>query len=494
MAANIQFITSRPDHAKCIILPVMDGNAEPLRAHVSAKAYETMSDIIRDKGNGFDGKQGSIAAFSCVDEGDSLRWYILAGLEDTASRREIEESGGKVYARMMDLKLSEACICGADDNLRLTAFVNGFYLRSYSFTKYKTRDLDKLPKDITLYVCGDQTGNCERLFKSAKAVSDGVFMARDFVNEPPNTLYPASYVEMIKKAFKGTSVKITVLDERKLEKMGAEAILAVGRASQHKPRLVILEYDGRPKANRDDDKPLALVGKGVTYDTGGYSLKPRDSMETMKMDMGGSAAVVGAMKALHDNQVEKHVIGAVALAENMISGEGYRVDDVLVSLSGQTIEVINTDAEGRLCLADALTYVQRKYDPRAIVDAATLTGACMAALGLDMAGVFSNTKEMETFFWESGAETGDDFWPLPINKAFDKQIDSPVADMRNLGVKPYAGASTAAVFLQRFIDKDRPWAHLDIAGTAWRKEDAATGPKGATGFGVRAFYHWVVNG
>jgi leucyl aminopeptidase len=283
---------------------------------------------------------------------------------------------------------------------------------------------------------------------------------------------------------------MTVLDEKKLEKMGAGALMAVGKASVNQPRLVVLEYDGRTKKNKAD-KPLAMVGKGVTYDTGGYSLKPPKSMETMKMDMGGSAAVVGVMHALATNKADTHVVAAVALAENMIAGNGYRVDDVLTSLSGQTIEVLNTDAEGRLCMADALTHIQDTFDPRAIIDIATLTGACMAALGLDMAGVFTNSDSMTKSFVENGKTTGDDFWSLPLNDAFDKQLESPIADMRNLGTVPFAGASTAAAFLQRFITNDRPWAHLDIAGTAWRQSENDLTDKGASGFGVRALYHWA---
>jgi leucyl aminopeptidase len=209
--------------------------------------------------------------------------------------------------------------------------------------------------------------------------------------------------------------------------------------------------------------------------------------------MGGSAAMIGTVKALAANKVDTYVVAVVALAENMINGNAYRVDDVLTSLSGKTIEVINTDAEGRLCLADALTYVQDKYDPSVVVDAATLTGACMGALGTDMAGVFSNDKNLETSFWKNGDVTGDHFWPLPVNDDFDKQIESPIADMRNLGLSRLGGASTAAVFLRRFITNNRPWAHLDIAGTAWAEKDYDLVPKGASGFGVRALYHWVSN-
>lgn len=491
MTAIIQFTTKNDLKNECVVLPIIDGNIAAVEDIVSASVYKRIEALAEDKENGFDGKQGSLSGFSATC-GDTFMWYVLMGVDSAASGVDLENAGGKLYAHVAGLKVKSAQLAGGLDEDKVAAVANGFYLRSYEFTKYKTKDKDKQEKTISLFAVVKSKAKAEKVFEPMKVLSDAVFVARNFVNEPPNTLYPASYVEMVKKVLKGTNVKITVFDEKKLEKMGAGALLAVGKGSERKPRLVVFEYDGRQKKSKDD-KPLALVGKGVTFDTGGYSLKPRDSMTTMKMDMGGSAAVVGAFKALAENRIEKHVVGAIALAENMIASNAYRVDDVLVSLSGQTIEVMNTDAEGRLCLADALTYVQDKFDPKAIVDAATLTGACMAALGLEMAGVFSNTKDLQNSFWESGAATGEDFWPLPVNKAFDKQIDSQIADMKNLGSVPFAGASTAAVFLQRFITNDRPWAHLDIAGTAWRKDDAATCPKGATGFGVRAFYNWVVN-
>lgn len=491
MAAIIQFTSAKEIKSECIILTVTDGNIAAVKNNVPKAVYTRIEHLSNKGADGFDGKQGSIVSFSHTD-GDQFAWYVLVGIKIDATQIDIEKAGGKLYAHVSGMKIEKAAVIADLSEKNAASLANGFYLRSYEFNKYKTRNLDKLNKTITLSVIVDDKTKAEKAYKSMKVISDAVFVARDFVNEPPNTLYPESYVEMIKKALKKTDVKITVFDDRKLEKMGAGALLAVGKGSERKPRLVIFEYDGRTKKDKNE-RPLALVGKGVTYDTGGYSLKPRESMATMKMDMGGSAAVVGAFKALAENNIDKYVVGAIALAENMIAANAYRVDDIVVSLSGQTIEVINTDAEGRLCLADALTYIQDKYDPKAVVDAATLTGACMAALGLDIAGVFSNTKELETSFWESGKSTGDEFWPLPVNKDFDKQIDSPIADMRNLGSNPFAGASTAAVFLQRFITNDRPWAHLDIAGTAWRKDDSAICPKGASGFGVRAFYHWVVN-
>lgn len=485
MVATIQFTKSKVSKSPCVIVPMIDGKVTKVKADLSAPIEKYIKSLGDDH---FDGKQGTIHSFS-IDSDGSVIWYVLIGIDKKASPLDLEKAGGKLYSHLSALKIENAaCLdaLGADD---AAALANGFYLKSYEFNRYKTKD--NKDKNIQLKITVAHKANADKAFADMKNVSDAVFAARDYVSTPPNDLYPESYVKMIKTLMKGTGVKITVLDEKKLEKMGAGALLAVGKASVNPPRLVTLEYDGRTKKSKDD-KPLAIVGKGVTYDTGGYSLKPPKSMQTMKMDMGGSAAVIGAIKALAANKADTYVVGAVALAENMIAGNGYRVDDVLTSLSGQTIEVLNTDAEGRLCLADALTYVQDKYDPRAVVDAATLTGACMGALGLEMAGVFSNDDKLSKSFWDNGKITGDHFWPLPVDDDFAKQLESPIADMTNLGNTPYGGASTAAAFLRNFITNDRPWAHLDIAGTAWRQSANDLCGKGASGFGVRALYHWCV--
>ena len=482
MPTIIQFTKTMPKQVGVMILPVIDGKHGKLKDHLSAPLYKRAKKELEDN------KPGT--KIMAGNDGDNFTTYIIANLGKNPGQLDFEKAGGQVFKRLSDMHEDSAVCADLLSPENGAAFANGIFLRSYDFKKYKTRGEETKSKDIQIKMITSKKANAERCFATIKAVSDAVFVARNFVNEPPNTLYPQSYVTEIKKLFKGTNVKITVFDEKKLDKMGAGALLAVGKGSERQPRLVTLEYDGR-KSKEKSDKPLALIGKGVTFDTGGYSLKPAASMGTMKMDMGGSAAVIGAIKALSDNKDDVFVVGAVALAENMIAGNAYRVDDVLVSLSGQTIEVGNTDAEGRLCLADALTHVQDKYDPRAIVDIATLTGACMAALGLEMAGVFSNDKKLQDSFWKNGETTGDDFWPLPVNKDFDKLMDSDIADMRNISSSPFGGASTAAVFLQRFITNDRPWAHLDIAGTAWRKGDNDLHPKGASGFGVRALYHWA---
>jgi leucyl aminopeptidase len=485
MPATIQFTKSLSKTASIIVCPIIGDKVTGLKDQIPAPALKKIKAVIADKNSAFDGKHGSIMQCAVDDKAT----YILVGLDKGTKILDVEKVGGKLCAFTSALKMTAITVADVLNAADAAALANGFYLRSYAFTKYKTKDTAKV-KPATLKIACDKKANADRAFNTMKSISDAVFFARDVVSEPPNALYPQSYATDIKKLMRGSGVKVTVIDDKKLEKMGAGALLAVGKGSVQKPRMVVMEYDGRAKKTKGD-KPIGLVGKGVTYDTGGYSLKPRGSMEKMKMDMGGSAAVVGAIKALAETKSDAYVVGVVALAENMIAGNAYRVDDVLTSLSGQTIEVINTDAEGRLCLADALTYIQDKYDPRVVVDLATLTGACMAAVGLDMAGVFSNDEKLQNTFWKNGEITGDNFWPLPVNDDFDKQIESPIADMRNLGLTNWAGASTAAVFLRRFIDTDRPWAHLDIAGTAWAEKDYDLCPKGASGFGVRALVHWI---
>lgn len=483
MPATIQFTKKASGTNDVFVIPVV--NEKMPKVDLPDDVAKHAKAVC--KGEEFDGKNGSTYAFSMMN-GAKVIWYVLVGIEKAANALDLEKAGGQLFKKLKSLKVKQACVLNDLEVEDVTALLNGVYLKSYSFGKYKTKKDDTNEIKVTAIV--DDKKAADESFAMRKAVSDAVFQARNFVSEPPNVLYPQSYVDMIKSYMKGSKVKVSVLDEKKLEKIGAGAILAVGKASARPPRILVMEYDGRTKKMKDD-KPLAMVGKGLTYDTGGYSLKPPKSTETMKMDMGGSAAVVGAMRALSDTNADVHVVSAVALAENMIDGNGYRVDDVLTSLSGQTIEVLNTDAEGRLCLADALTYVQDKYYPRAIVDVATLTGACMVAIGLDMAGLFTNDKSMTKSFVDNGDVTGDDFWPLPVNEAFDKQLESPIADMRNLGTIPFAGASTAAAFLKRFITDDRPWAHLDIAGTAWRQSETDLCDKGASGFGVRALHHWA---
>lgn len=363
-------------------------------------------------------------------------------------------------------------------------------LRDYHFDRYHT-DNKRHPKRkaLTLTILTDQAAKVYAHWMARQAVAEGVIFARDLVTEPPNHLHPESYAERC-VALESHGLKVTVLDEEQMRKLGMNALLAVGEGSARGSRLVVLEWQGHPKAG---DQPVALVGKGVTFDSGGISIKPAAGMEDMKFDMGGSAAVVGTMIALAKRKAKVNVVGVIGLVENMLSGTAQRPSDVVTSLSGQTIEVINTDAEGRLVLADALTYAQQHFKPRVVVDLATLTGAIMISLGLEYAGLFSTDDGLAADLQQAGKAVDEKLWPMPLGEAYDKEINSPIADMRNIGTSRWGGSITAAQFLARFIEKDTAWAHLDIAGMAWAYQERLLTPKGASGFGVQLLERWIAD-
>jgi leucyl aminopeptidase len=358
----------------------------------------------------------------------------------------------------------------------------GLMLKLYRFDIYrdKKKAADTAPTLKKLECVTQDSGSEAKIFKHESAVIDGVFLTRDLVNMPPNDLYPESYAARIKRDLTVPGMKIDILDEKKLKTLGFGAHLAVGQGSIRPPRVVIMEWNGLGATNaKSKTKPLALVGKGITFDTGGISLKPGGGMDEMKMDMAGSAAVVGTMLALARRKAKTHVVGIVALAENMPSDRAYRPGDIINSLAGKTIEVLNTDAEGRLVLCDSLTYVQKKYKPAAIIDLATLTGAIIVALGNEYCGSFVNNDALWDKISKAGKDTGEKFWRMPLDEAYRKDVESKVADLRNIGTAGKGGSCTAAAFLEWFIEDDMPWAHLDIAGTGMSSS------VGGTGFGVR---------
>jgi len=356
----------------------------------------------------------------------------------------------------------------------------GATLRAYRFDKYRTtvkkEDKTRLER---LAIATTDAIVAKAAFAPLSALADGVATTRDLVSEPANVLGPTDVAREAKK-LESLGVKVTVLGEKELKKQGFDMLLAVGEGSARESQVVVLEWNGGP----DKAAPVAVVGKGVTFDTGGISIKAAAGMEDMKWDMAGSAVVVGLLKALAGRKAPVNVIGFLGLVENMPSGTAQRPGDVVTSLSGQTVEVINTDAEGRLVLGDVLTYAQRTYGPKAIIDLATLTGAIIVALGTEHAGLFSNNDELAEALSAAGKASGEKVWRLPLADAYDKQLKSDIADMKNIGGKE-AGSITAAQFLKRFIENDTPWAHLDIAGVTWASKDSATVPKGGTAFGVR---------
>ncbi len=359
----------------------------------------------------------------------------------------------------------------------------GAQMRSYSFNNYRTKNRDDYESTIKTVTIGTRDASAARkVWAGMEAITGGIFLARDLVNEPPNVLYPAEFANRVKQLSK-LGLKVDVLGEADMKKLGMGSLLGVGQGSERESQLVVMRWNG---ARKKDEAPVAFVGKGVCFDSGGLSLKTGAGMMGMKGDMGGAAAVTGTMRALAARKARVNAVGVIGLVENMPDGNAQRPDDVVKSMSGQTIEVLNTDAEGRLVLADALTYTQQKFKPKFVIDLATLTGAIMIALGQDHAGLFSNNDQLSKRIMEAGAEVGEPVWRLPMGDGYDKMLKSKIADMKNISGGTYAGSIVAAQFLKRFVEKDTPWAHLDIAGVAWQDgEQRAHAPGWGVGWGVR---------
>jgi len=362
------------------------------------------------------------------------------------------------------------------NNNFINNFLHGFRLKSYEFNFYKSKKIDK---SIFLNLIGNINDKNPEI-KKYTAIEQGTNFARDLVSEPPNVLFPKEYVNRLIK-LKKLGIKVTVYNETKLKKLGMNSLLGVGRGSAKESFLVTLEWNGNKK---DKNSPLSFVGKGVCFDTGGISLKPAKFMEEMKYDMAGSAVVAGLIKSLALRKAKVNAVGVVGLVENMPGGNAQRPGDIVKAYNGKTIEVLNTDAEGRLVLADALSFTEKKFKPKFIIDLATLTGAIIIALGEEYAGLFSNNDELSKKIYDAGEKVNEKVWRLPLHKNYDKLMDSNIADIQNINYSGGAGSITAAQFLQRFIEKT-PWAHLDIAGMAFSKKAANLNPGGATGFGVR---------
>ncbi len=440
---------------------------------------------------GFKGKHGEIMEL-LAPSGTKAGRILLAGLGKVSdlSQSKAEILAAKLTARLLKSGESEALFeldlpksAPLNGAVFAAHLAHGIRLRSYAFTTYRRKNLEEFDytlKKITL-ATGDQAG-AKKIWSQLAPLSEGVTLARDLVNEPPNILFPEEFARRA-KSLSRHGLKVEVLGEAQMKKLGMKALLGVGQGSARESKLVVLQWNGtgskaKPKA------PLALVGKGVCFDSGGLSLKPGGSMMGMKGDMGGAAAVIGTMLALAKRKARAHVVGVIGLVENMPDGMAQRPDDVVESMSGQTIEILNTDAEGRLVLADALTFTQEKFKPAAVIDLATLTGAIIAALGAEYAGLFSNDDTLAKNLTSAGEISGEKVWRFPMGPAYDKMIKSKIADMKNIG-GPYAGSITAAQFLQRFVQDGTAWAHLDIAGTAWQDgEQKPLIPSWGTGWGV----------
>lgn len=418
--------------------------------------------------------------------GAGLARIVVVGLgaAKDCTRLAISEAGGEIAATLACEP--EIVVDAADLPAEFcAALAEGLALRGYRFDRYRTREEEGEPtgrlKAVTI-LCADPAQAGE-LWKAQRPVVAGVHLARDLVSEPANVLTPEEMADRC-KPLEELGVKVEVHGTQDLKKLGFGALLGVAQGSDHPPRMVVMQWRGLPAGKgRRKAAPIAFIGKGVTFDSGGISLKPGQGMEDMKFDMAGAAAVVGAMAALAGRKAKVNAVGLIGLVENMPSGTAQRPGDVVKTCSGQTVEVINTDAEGRLVLADLLWYCQEKFAPRVMIDLATLTGAIIVGLGHEYAGLFSNNDELASRLTESGLETGEKLWRMPLHPAYDKLIKSDIADLKNVGGRP-AGSITAAQFLQRFVN-DRAWAHLDIAGTAWATKESSLVPKGATAFGVR---------
>jgi leucyl aminopeptidase len=448
------------------------------------------------KASDFQGKKDELLDLVAPWGLDNSR-LLLVGLGDPKKLkgRDMQAIGSAIVSHLNGVgeTLASAAVDSLGGNTKAAAasaghLAYGARLQSYRFDRYKTKKKPDHKKPLEkLSVLTEDTAEARRVFAPLDKVAAGVHLTRDLVSEPANVIYPKSLVQRA-KALQGLGVKVRALGVAEMKKLGMGALLGVGQGSARESQLLVLEWNGTSSGTRGGrsqaGRPVAFVGKGVTFDTGGISIKPASGMEDMKWDMGGAGVVIGLFQALAGRKAKVHAIGVCGLVENMPSGAAQRPGDIVTSMSGQTIEVLNTDAEGRLVLADALWYVQDKYRPTAIVDLATLTGAIIVALGHEHAGLFSNNDELAARLTDAGTAVGEPVWRLPLGQAYDKAIDSDAADMKNIGNRA-GGSITAAQFLQRFIKDDTPWAHLDIAGVTWSSKAKPTVPKGGTGFGVR---------
>ena len=442
------------------------------------------------KASRFKGERGQSLVIN-APSGISAARICLFGIGKAKDINELalEDAGGTICGLINTAGESEVFIavdpiegCSIPAARRAAHLGYGALLRSYRFDKYRTRQkASQKPrlKHFTLMVSG--AAAAKKPFKPLEKTAQGVFFTRDLVSEPANVLYPETLAKEAKTLEK-LGIKVEIFTEAKLRKLGMGALLGVAQGSVRPPRVVVLQWRGNSKAR--DKRPVAFVGKGVTFDSGGISIKPSGGMEDMKWDMGGSAVVIGLMKALAGRKAKVNAVGIVGLVENMPSGSAQRPGDIVTSMSGQTIEVLNTDAEGRLVLADILWYCQDRFKPKAMINLATLTGAIIVALGSEYAGLFSNNDALAGKLEAAGKAVAEKVWRFPLDPAFDKMLDCDIADMKNITNQRGAGSITAAQFLQRFVNKT-PWAHIDIAGVTWNKKDKPTVPRGGTAFGVR---------
>jgi len=420
------------------------------------------------------------------------RTVVLSGLGEAEKVDDlaVEAAAGAAY-HAVKLSGAEDLAIDATGLSPEQAARAGFAVRlaAYRFDKYLTKQKpEKIPSVKTVRIVTGDAAAAQAAFGPLSAVADAILFSRDLVAEPANVLYPAEFARRVKE-LERLGLEVEILGEAEMEKLGMRTLLAVGQGSERDSQLAVIRWNG----GADGEQPIAFVGKGVCFDTGGISIKPADGMEEMKWDMGGAAAVAGLMHALAGRKAKVNAVGVLGLVENMPDGKAQRPGDVVISMSGQSVEVLNTDAEGRLVLADALWYTQERFKPKFMIDLATLTGAMIISLGLEYAGVFSNSDEVADGILEAGPKVGEKVWRMPIPAEYERHIDSPIADVKNTGNGRAGGSITAALFLQRFTN-GVPWAHIDIAPTAWIKDSKSpTVPDGAVGWGVRLLDRMVAD-
>jgi len=487
---DITFVKPALPRHGALVLPVAEDGA--LAGLAQAIDNATGGAIARAlAAASFKGRKGqSVTIWAPTLEGGAGPARVVAvgiGKAGELSAETLEAAGGGALGLIQGEREAVIAADGIAAPLA-AAFALGLALRSYRFDRYRTTEKeDDKPKLERVLVATDAVPAAKTAWAPMRAVADGVFLTRDLVSEPPNILNPAELAARC-EALTKLGLEVEVLGPKEMKKLGFGALLGVAQGSAQEPRMVVMEWHGTGgKGKKSAAKPIAFIGKGVTFDTGGISIKPAAGMEDMKWDMAGAGTVIGLMAALAGRKAKVDAVGLVGLVENMPGSNAQRPGDVVTTASGQTVEVINTDAEGRLVLADVMHYCQERYGPRFMVDLATLTGAIIVALGHEHAGLFSNDDELAQRLAAAGKPVGELVWRMPLGEAYDKQIKSDIADMKNVGGRP-GGSITAAQFIQRFVntkDGPMPWAHLDIAGTAWSSKDLPTAPKGATAFGVR---------
>ena len=474
MSIKINYTNKTPSKSSSNLVLFVDEefNTSNLKKYLSISELSYINDLLRTS---------DLKKKMFLFEINSKKKLMLISIKKDLKNFDVENLGAEFYGRINYGKNKEYfvntdSVIGKYDNF-IGHFLHGLKLKSYSFNKYKTKKETRL---ISINVLGNKNKPSTQNQLKFKALEEGTFYARDLVSEPGNILHPDEYAKRL-NSLRKNGLKVNIYDKKKLKKLGMNALLGVGMGSIRGSYLVTIEWNGA----KNRSKPLAFIGKGVTFDTGGYSLKPARFMEDMTYDMAGSAAVVGLMKNLALRKAKINAVGVVGLVENMVSGDAQRPGDIVKSYSGKTIEVLNTDAEGRLVLADALTFTEKKFKPKFMIDLATLTGAIIVSLGSEYAGLFSNDDKLSKQILNAGTKVEEKLWRMPLHKNYDKLMNSKNADMQNINYVGGAGSTTAAQFLQRFILNKTPWAHLDIAGMAFSKYGGALNSGGATGFGVR---------